>query len=85
MEYGGAEEEEMVVPAAGGGSSEGSSGENPFRLLRDAKASAENIVAEMLCIKRDGKPKSLLRELLTQMLLHFLTLREVLSPDHYSR
>ncbi|XP_016163112.1 THO complex subunit 5A [Arachis ipaensis] len=77
---GGMEDEEMVVPTAESGSrgsNASSSEECPFRLLRDAKASAESIVAEMLSIKRDGKPKSLLRELISQMLLQFLNLRQI--------
>ena len=39
--------------------------------------SAEDIVAQMLSIKREGKPKSELRELVTQMFLNFVTLRQV--------
>ncbi|MED6107103.1 hypothetical protein PIB30_010824 [Stylosanthes scabra] len=74
------EDYEMVAPTAeiGGGDSKSSSSEEcPFRLLRDAKASIESIVAEMLSIKRDGKPKSLLRELFSQMLLEFINLRQI--------
>ena len=51
--------------------------ESPYELLQNSKASLESIVAEMLSIKREGKPKSQLRELATQMLLNFVTLRQV--------
>ncbi|GFY86857.1 THO complex, subunit 5s [Actinidia rufa] len=45
--------------------------------------SAEDIVAQMLSIKREGKPKSELRELVTHMFLNFVTLRQVLLFDFY--
>lgn len=52
-------------------------GESAFEMLRDSKASVEDIVAKMLCIKNECKPKSQLRELVTQMFIHFVTLRQV--------
>ncbi|GLT63475.1 hypothetical protein SLA2020_360380 [Shorea laevis] len=45
-------------------------------LLRESKASVEDVVAKMLSVKKEGHPKSLLRELVTQMFLHFITLRQ---------
>ncbi|KAK7383139.1 hypothetical protein VNO78_28810 [Psophocarpus tetragonolobus] len=54
--------------------------ESPHELLCNTKASIENIVAEILSLKHQGKPKPILthrlRELLTQTLLHFVTLRQ---------
>nr|XP_023891239.1 THO complex subunit 5A-like [Quercus suber]POE62146.1 tho complex subunit 5b [Quercus suber] len=49
---------------------------SPYELLQESKASVEDIVSKMLSIKRDSKPKPLLRDLVTQMLLHFITLRQ---------
>lgn len=49
-----------------------------YEMLQESKASVEEIVAEMLSIKREGKPKSELRELVTQMFIHFVSLRQVL-------
>ena len=48
-----------------------------YDMLQQSRASAEDIVAQMLSIKREGKPKSELRELVTQMFLNFVTLRQV--------
>ncbi|QCE16528.1 THO complex subunit 5 [Vigna unguiculata] len=50
--------------------------ESPYEMLRNSKASVENIVADILSIKKDGKPKQHLRDLVTQMFLHFITLRQ---------
>ncbi|XP_054799586.1 THO complex subunit 5A [Prosopis cineraria] len=50
--------------------------ESPYEMLQYGKASVEKIVAEMLSLKREGKPKSQLRELVTQMFLNFVTLRQ---------
>ncbi|XP_028785982.1 THO complex subunit 5B [Neltuma alba] len=50
--------------------------ESPFEVLQNCKTSAENIVAEMLSVKKDGEPKSQLRELVTQMFLNLITLRQ---------
>lgn len=50
---------------------------SPYEQLQESKASVEDIVSKMLSIKRDSKPKPLLRDLVTQMLLHFITLRQV--------
>ncbi|KAL9248789.1 THO complex subunit 5B-like protein [Drosera capensis] len=49
---------------------------SPYDVLKDSKASMEEIVAQMLSIKRGQNPKSQLRELLTQSLLHFFALRQ---------
>lgn len=51
--------------------------ESPFEMLQNCKVSVEKIVAEMLSIKKEGKPKSQIRELVTQMFLNFITLRQV--------
>ncbi|KAI4316697.1 hypothetical protein L6164_024652 [Bauhinia variegata] len=61
--------------------------ESPFEMLQNSKASVEKIVAEMLSIKSEGKPKSQLREHVTQMFLNFVTLRQanrsiLLEEDH---
>ncbi|RDX68369.1 THO complex subunit 5B [Mucuna pruriens] len=66
---GGVEEEEQF-------SEPHKSEESPYEMLRNSKGSVENIVADMLSIKREGKPKQLLRDLVTQMFLHFVTLRQ---------
>ncbi|MED6194895.1 hypothetical protein PIB30_032805 [Stylosanthes scabra] len=50
--------------------------ESPNEILQNSKASVENIVAEILSIKKHAKSKQLLRELVTQMFLHFVTLRQ---------
>ncbi|PON65073.1 THO complex, subunit [Parasponia andersonii] len=49
---------------------------SPYESLQESKASVEEIVAKMLSIKKEGKPKSELRELATQMFIHFVTLRQ---------
>ncbi|GKV04625.1 hypothetical protein SLEP1_g16766 [Rubroshorea leprosula] len=49
---------------------------SPHDMLKESKASVEEIVAKILSIKRENKPKSELRELLTQTFLHFVTLRQ---------
>ncbi|KAJ1397384.1 THO complex, subunit 5 [Sesbania bispinosa] len=50
--------------------------ESPYDMLHNSKASIEKIVAEMLSIKKEGKPKQLLRDLVTQMFLHFVIIRQ---------
>ncbi|KAL1309590.1 hypothetical protein HN51_052284 [Arachis hypogaea] len=50
--------------------------ESPYEMLQNSKTSVENIVTEILSIKKHAKPKHLLRELITQMFLHFVTLRQ---------
>ena len=50
---------------------------SPHELLRETKASVEEIVAQMLAIKRESRPKAQLRELATQMFIHFVNLRQV--------
>lgn len=49
-------------------------------ILQESKASVQDIVAKMLSMKKEGQHKSLLRELVTQMFLHFITLRQVPHP-----
>lgn len=52
-------------------------GNSPFDMLKESKAAMEEIVTGLLSIKKGEKPKSELRELATQMFLHFVTLRQV--------
>ncbi|CAN0873001.1 THO complex subunit 5B [Linum grandiflorum] len=52
-------------------------GKSAYDLLRDSKTSVEEIVSQIVSIKKDGKDKSQLRELITQTFLHFVTLRQV--------
>ncbi|CAH2046880.1 unnamed protein product [Thlaspi arvense] len=49
---------------------------SPLELLRETKSSVEEIVARMLSIKKEGNRKSEIRELLTQMFLNFVNLRQ---------
>ncbi|KAK9271227.1 hypothetical protein L1049_026817 [Liquidambar formosana] len=49
---------------------------SPYQVLQQSCSSVEDIVAEMLSVKKDSKPKSELRELLTQMFLNFVLLRQ---------
>ncbi|OIV96381.1 hypothetical protein TanjilG_09808 [Lupinus angustifolius] len=51
--------------------------ESPYEILQNSKVSVENIISEMLSIKRERKSKSQLPELVTEMFLHFITLRQV--------
>ncbi|KAL6911549.1 hypothetical protein ACP4OV_000354 [Aristida adscensionis] len=50
---------------------------SPHDLLAETRASVEKVAARILAIKRDGAPKSELRELVTQMSLLLITLRQV--------
>ncbi|GMH04032.1 hypothetical protein Nepgr_005871 [Nepenthes gracilis] len=47
-----------------------------YDLLKESKTLAEDIVGKMLSIKKENQPKSELRELVTQMFLHFVSLRQ---------
>ncbi|KAK1315124.1 hypothetical protein QJS10_CPA06g02389 [Acorus calamus] len=49
----------------------------PYEVLEETRTSIEDIAAKMLFIKKEGRPKSELRDLLTQMSLLFVTLRRV--------
>uniref|UniRef100_A0A5B6YU10 Putative THO complex subunit 5B-like isoform X1 n=1 Tax=Davidia involucrata TaxID=16924 RepID=A0A5B6YU10_DAVIN len=51
-------------------------GESAYDELQQSKTSVEEIVAKMLSIKKEGKPKSELREFVTQMFLNFVNLRQ---------
>ncbi|KAK4763363.1 hypothetical protein SAY86_009131 [Trapa natans] len=62
-------------------------GKSPYEMLRASKISVEDIVAKILAIKRQDLPGTHLRELATQVFLHFITLRQVnrsilLEEDH---
>ncbi|CAN6721587.1 unnamed protein product [Malus baccata var. baccata] len=48
----------------------------PYEMLQESKSSVEDIVAKMIAIKKEAKPKSELRELVTQMFLNFVILRQ---------
>ncbi|CAL5204678.1 unnamed protein product [Lathyrus oleraceus] len=50
--------------------------ESPYEILHNSKSSIETIISDILSIKKDAKPKQLLRDLVTQMFLHFITLRQ---------
>ncbi|KAI4375037.1 hypothetical protein MLD38_012955 [Melastoma candidum] len=47
-----------------------------YEMLKDARVSAEEIVSRILAVKKEGLPKSQLRELVTQMFLNFVVLRQ---------
>ncbi|KAI8549923.1 hypothetical protein RHMOL_Rhmol06G0062900 [Rhododendron molle] len=47
-----------------------------YDVLQQSRSSVEDIVAQMLSGKREGKPRSQLRELVTQTFLNFVTLRQ---------
>ncbi|KAM1247028.1 hypothetical protein ACFX2J_043031 [Malus domestica] len=49
---------------------------SPYEMLQESKSSVEDIVAKMIAIKKEAKPKSELRKLVTQMFLNFVTLRQ---------
>ncbi|KAK7310850.1 hypothetical protein RJT34_08611 [Clitoria ternatea] len=50
--------------------------ESPFEILRHTKSSVDNIVAQIFSIKKHSTPKQHLPDLVTQMFLHFITLRQ---------
>ncbi|KAE8715489.1 THO complex subunit 5B [Hibiscus syriacus] len=50
---------------------------SPNDMLKETKASVEEVVAKILSAKKENKPKSELREQVTQMLLNFVNLRQV--------
>lgn len=54
---------------------------SPYELLQESKSSVEDIVTKMLSIKNESKSKTNLRDLVTQMFLHFVTLRQVLPTS----
>ncbi|KAK6939607.1 THO complex, subunit 5 [Dillenia turbinata] len=61
--------------------------DSAYEKLKQARISVEEIVAKMLSIKKDRQSKSELGELVTQMFLNFVTLRQVnrlilLQEDH---
>ncbi|KAI4339842.1 hypothetical protein MLD38_024737 [Melastoma candidum] len=47
-----------------------------YEMLRETRDSAEEIVSRILAVKRQGLPKSQLGELVTQMFLNFVSLRQ---------
>jgi THO complex subunit 5 len=50
---------------------------SPHVLLAETRASVEEVAARILAIKKDGAPKSELNELVAQMSLLLVTLRQV--------
>lgn len=48
-----------------------------YDVLQRSKTSIEDIVGKMLAIKKEASPESHLRELVTQVLLNFVSLRQV--------
>jgi THO complex subunit 5 len=52
---------------------------NPYSLLEATRTAMEEIAARMLSAKKEGRPKSELRELITRMSLLFISLRKVSS------
>lgn len=47
--------------------------------LQESRTSVEEIINKMLSVKKEGLPKSQLREHVTQMFLNFVSLRQVIS------
>ncbi|KAI9201054.1 hypothetical protein LWI28_017399 [Acer negundo] len=81
MEDGEIEEEGMVIDGNGGGDSmltdsPSKTEKLAYEMLRESKSSIEEIVAEMLAIKKENKSKSQLREFVAQMFINFVTLRQ---------
>lgn len=56
---------------------------SPLELLRESRSSIEEIISRMLSIKKQGDPKSENRELVTQMFLNFINLRQVRFVTFY--
>lgn len=50
---------------------------SPYDLLAETRTSIEKVAARILAIKRDGAPKSELRDHVTQMSLLLIKLRQV--------
>jgi hypothetical protein len=50
---------------------------SPHDLLAETRASVEEVAARILAIKKDGAPKADLNELVAQMSLLLITLRQV--------
>lgn len=68
---------EVEAPARTSPTASDAKPRSPHELLAETRASIEKVAARMLAIKRDGVPKSELRELVTQMSLLLVTLRQV--------
>ncbi|KAJ8541104.1 hypothetical protein K7X08_001920 [Anisodus acutangulus] len=47
-----------------------------YEVLQQSKASVEEIISKMLFMKKDGTPKSEIRELVTQIFINFVSLRQ---------
>lgn len=54
-----------------------SKGKSPHDLLAETRASVEEVAARILAIKKDDAPRTELRELVAQMSLLLITLRQV--------
>ena len=68
-----------MADAAGADIVNGGGFSPPHGLLEDTRATIEDLAAKMLLVKEEGRPKSELRELVTQMSLSLITLRQVFS------
>ncbi|XP_055833705.1 THO complex subunit 5A-like [Solanum dulcamara] len=49
---------------------------SPYEVLQQSKASVEEIVSKMLYMKKESTPKSEIRELVTQIFINFVSLRQ---------
>ncbi|CAN4092697.1 unnamed protein product [Withania somnifera] len=50
---------------------------SPYEVLQQSKASVEEIVSKMLSVKKESAPKSEIRELVTQIFVNFVSLRQI--------
>ncbi|KAM3244147.1 hypothetical protein ACQJBY_055831 [Aegilops geniculata] len=72
-----AEAMDVEAPARPPGATTAPKPRSPHDLLAETRASVEEVAARILAIKKDGAPKSELRELVAQMSLLLITLRQV--------
>lgn len=72
-----AEAMDVEAPARPLSATTASKPRSPHDLLAETRASVEEVAARILAIKKDGAPKSELRELVAQMSLLLITLRQV--------
>ncbi|MCD7461538.1 THO complex subunit 5B [Datura stramonium] len=49
---------------------------SPYEVLQQSKASVEEIISKMLSMKKESTPKSEIRELVTQIFINFVSLRQ---------
>ena len=65
--------EQLVVPPLAAVKLEKSA----YEILKESKTGVEEVVAKILSLKKDDQVKPEIRELVTQMFLHFVSLRQV--------